>query len=131
MAEFEIRVAGPYAEGLARSLVEQMHEEFGGEYALRRDEEPDDGEPRRVDPTTIAVISLVVSLPGAVLATVQLAERMKLAQKWKSLRAWASEHLQEGQQLKISGPNLSPRALVEAEAGEVIDAAIEAERSDT
>ncbi len=126
MAVFNIRVTGPQADLLTRELAERLKDEFGGQYEPQHVEagEPDG---TKVDP--VAVAALVLSIPGSILATVQLGERMELAKKWKALRAWVQARLAEGQQLELSGPGLEPRALAEAEASDVIDAAVEAERS--
>lgn len=123
-------ISGPDAENLARELAQRLHDELGGDFSPRLETAADSGEAQRIDPMTVAIASLVISIPSALLATVQLAERMKLVERWKALRAWAQQRLEDGQRVEISGDALAPKALTEAEPGEVIDAAIRAEQDD-
>lgn len=125
MSELSIRITGPHAETLARELAERLHAELGGEYVPRPATAPEGGEVQRTDP--VAVAALILSIPGTLLAVVQLADRLALVEKWKALRAWVSQRLEDGQRMEIEGETLLPKALAEAEPGELIDAAIAAE----
>lgn len=127
MSELRVRVSGPDAETLARELVERLRAELGGEYVLRPAGTPASGEAQRADP--IAVAGLILAIPGAVLAAVQLGDRLNVVEKWRRVRAWVAERLADGQQVEIEGDGLAPKALTEAEPGEVIDAAIAAEEN--
>ena len=129
MSQFNIRVSGPEAKQLATDLSRRLAEDLGGEYLPRELEANERSEDtHRADP--VAVAALIISIPSGILATIQLAERMELVSKWRALRAWAQDRLGEGQRLELEGPGLEPRALPEAEASEVIDAAISADQGD-
>ena len=127
VSDLSITISGPEAEGLAHELAQRLQKEFGGEYTPRPLPVVDSDE-RKVDPVTLAALSIVIALPGAVLSTMQLAERMKVVEKWSALRAWLQQRLMADQKVEISGETLPPKALTEAEPGEVIDTASEGEK---
>ena len=128
MSELRIRITGPDADALSRELAARLHAELGGDYVPRpaTELETEPGEAQRADP--IAVAGLILAIPGAVLAAVDLAARLKLVEKWKALRAWVAQRIEAEQRVEIEGETLLPKALTEAEPGEVIDAAIRAEK---
>lgn len=125
MSELRIHVTGPDAEALARELAEHLHATLGGAYVPRPAGATTPAEAQRADP--VAVAGLVLAIPGAVLAAVQLADRLKVVERWRRVRAWVAERLADGQQVEIEGDALAPKALTEAEPGEVIDAVMAVE----
>jgi hypothetical protein len=89
------QLEGPRSEALASELSELVEAEFG--------ERPAPATPRQGretletyrGPDPLAVTAVVLAVPGAILATVDLAERLKLKQKVDRLIAWAKEKLKD------------------------------------
>jgi hypothetical protein len=77
--EIRATVNGPNQQQLADVLQASLAEAFGRE--VRREKIDPDGEPVRDPATTIALIALVLSLPGAINELLTLAERAKLKQR--------------------------------------------------
>ena len=79
-SELELCLKGPDAERLAAELSDFMAAELG--VRPRRSaaaKPPADAVMRSVDP--VAVAGLILSIPGAVLATADLAERLEVKKK--------------------------------------------------
>ena len=77
-----IRIDGPNAEAIAAEvepLLAEAFQETPTRKAMPREQATD-----RADP--IAVTALILSIPGVVLATLDLAERAKLAERIERLR---------------------------------------------
>ncbi|EDM77956.1 hypothetical protein PPSIR1_19144 [Plesiocystis pacifica SIR-1] len=127
MSTLRIRVTGPGADKLAKELAERFADNFGEEVVLAPEHAAAQNTVRG-DP--VAVAALILSIPGAVLATIDLAERMKVAAKWRALQGWVRGRLESGQAVEIDGLGVEPKALTEAEVSEVVDAAIELKKSE-
>jgi hypothetical protein len=74
--------AGPNRDAIASALQDFLRAEFGGE--VRREEQVAEDVPTR-EGTALAVIAIVLALPGAINQLVTLAERAKLKQRLDAL----------------------------------------------
>ena len=81
--DIKATASGPNQQALADGLQASLTEAFGQQ--VRREARAPDGEPVRDAGTTIALIALALSLPGAINELVTLAERAKLKQRLGSL----------------------------------------------
>jgi hypothetical protein len=81
--EIEATASGPNQQRIADVLQASLTEAFGQD--LRRVERAPNGETVRDAGTTIALIALALSLPGAMNELVTLAERAQLKQRLGSL----------------------------------------------
>lgn len=77
----EIRLSGPAAETLSRPTKDFLRTISGEEPESRRSV-PGDGA-LRGDP--VAIAALILSVPGAILATLDLVERARLAQRIRKM----------------------------------------------
>jgi hypothetical protein len=77
--EITATASGPNQEQLVEVLRVSLAQTFGQD--ARREDRAPDGEPVRDAGTTIALIALILSLPGAINELVTLAERAKLKQR--------------------------------------------------
>ena len=126
MSDLEFHLQGEQAATTAAALETFFAETFGAE--IRRESPPplaNGGAEKAVDP--IAVAALVLSIPGALLATVDLAERLHLKQKVERLIALARREWREhGTRIWLRRRNATPLALDEIEPADVLDAADQA-----
>jgi len=100
--DLEFFIEGPGAPALAEELSELIQTEFG--HSPGRSipgSSAGTGEPERLNPTAIAAAALIVSLPGAAVATLDLAQRLKLREKCDRLIAWAGEKAADGEDSSI------------------------------
>jgi len=91
MADIEIYLQGDEAEAQAHALHTLLSE------VVPQLPEPKAARPKAVDrdatrsPDLVAVATLVISIPGAVLATWDLAQRLQLPEKLRELKAgWSA-----------------------------------------
>ena len=118
----EIRATanGPNQQAVADTLQASLGETFG--QLIRREKIAPDGEPVRDAGTTIALIALALSLPGAINELITLAERAKLKERLGRLldRVRGTAGPQDTVTLQIGdGP---PIDLKGADAAEVLEA---------
>lgn len=123
MSEVAIEIHGPQAESLAAELEALLQEELGE--TGRRVQAPMAAAGTKADP--VAVAALVISLPSAILATMDLAKRLDLVPRVQRLLAWARGKAGSGTELTLITSRKSLR-LAEASADEVMDACAEADR---
>lgn len=99
--KFYLQGAG--AEQAAQDLARFLGQEYDTTPAVHNNaSSADAGEPRRIDPATgIALAGLVLSIPGAILAAVDLADRIKKRKKADRLIQWARQKRQSSPQLQI------------------------------
>jgi hypothetical protein len=118
--EITATASGPNQQVIADELQAALAETFA--QAVRREERAPDGQ-RRLDPATmIALIALIVSLPGAFNELVSLAERPKLKQRLGSLleRVRGTAGAEDTVTLQIgNGPPIDLKA---ADAAKVLEA---------
>ncbi len=81
------RLQGPDRDALAEALSAKLREDFEAAPELAPAREPDRPLTRSTGP--VAVATLILTIPGAVWATVDLAERAKLVPKLRALIDWA------------------------------------------
>ena len=99
-SEIKLYVQGAGAEQAAQDLARLLGEEYDTTPAVHNNaSSADTGEPRRIDPAT--GIALVLSIPGAILAAVDLADRIKKRKKADRLIQWARQQRQSSPQLQI------------------------------
>ncbi len=86
MADIKIYVQGEGAETLAHALHMQLSEVIPQLPTLKA--AGPEGTDRRVtrSPDAVAVATLVITIPGAILATWDLAQRLQLPEKLRALR---------------------------------------------
>ena len=123
MSEVAIEIHGPQAESLAAELEALLQEELGE--TGRRVQTPTTAASTKADP--VAVAALVISLPGALLATMDLAKRLDLVPRLQRLLAWARSKAGSETELTLITSRKSLR-LAEASADQVMDACAEADR---
>jgi len=122
MSDLEFHLQGAQAATTAAALETFFAETFGAE-AHRESPPPHaiGGAEKAADP--IAVATMVLSIPGALLATVDLAERLKLKQKVERLIALARREWREhGTRIWLRRRNATPLALDEIEPAAILDA---------
>jgi len=78
----EISIAGPNTQVLAAEVEAFLAEAF--QQTPERRTPPEDRMPRRGDP--LAVAALILAVPGAITATLDLAQRARLAERIDRLR---------------------------------------------
>jgi hypothetical protein len=118
--EITATASGPNQEQLAEILRVSLAQTFGQD--ARREDRAPGGEPVRDAGTTIALIALILSLPGAINELVTLGERAKFKQRLGSLleRARGTAGAEDTVTLQIGdGP---PIDLKGADAAKVLDA---------
>lgn len=84
MSTLRFLIEGPGAEAAAEDLKQDLLEILGAEAVPESLPPPEPGE-RATDP--IAVAGLILAIPGAILAVMDLAERLRLKQKLTQLIA--------------------------------------------
>lgn len=84
-----VRIGGPNAESLAEEVEVFLSAAF--DETTTRQVEAADADQRRDDP--VAMAALLLSIPGALLAALELAERAKLAERVSRLRRRLAESL--------------------------------------
>jgi hypothetical protein len=102
-SEIKLYVQGACAEEAARELSRLIAEVYDTNPEIRsHDASTGPGEPRKIDPATgIAIAGLVLSIPGAIMTALDLAERIKKRKKADRLIQWARQKRQSTPQLKI------------------------------
>jgi hypothetical protein len=124
VADFQLVITGDRAAERAAELEEQMRAIWpsaGVDWsAVRQANAP---EPTRTEALEIA--TFVLAIPSAVLAAMDIAERVKLADKLKKLLAWA-----RGKPIQARLPGGRELLLEEGDPGEWIDIAVDVESTD-
>lgn len=96
MPDITLRLTGPKAREWAAELEAIAEEHLGGidlESQQAVSEEKRGGAGHRDPETTVAVVTLLLTVPPAVLATLDVLERRKtLRGLWKALKGWASKN---------------------------------------
>lgn len=126
MSDLKFHLQGPQSDATAAALEAYFAETFGETARRENLPMPAPGETQKAaDP--IAVAALILSIPGALLATVDLAERLQLKQKVERLIALARREWREhGTRIWLQRRNATPLALDEIEPADVLGAANEA-----
>jgi len=126
MSDLEFHLQGAQAATTAAALETFFAETFGAEIRRENPPPPAVGKAEKaVDP--IAVAALVLSIPSALLATMDLAQRLQLKQKVDRLIALARREWREhGTRIWLRRRNATPLALDEIEPAAVLDAAEQA-----
>ncbi len=120
MADLEFHIEGEQAETTAVELQALIGEQFGRE--SRRVSAPTSGREReKSDP--LAVAAVILAVPPAILATVELAERLAIKDKAQRLIDFArSRHRQHGTRIWLKRANrIEPLLLDEAKLSELLD----------
>lgn len=126
MSDLKLHLQGSQTEATATALEAFFAETFG-EPARRESPLPPPVSEAAKAADPIAVAALVLSIPGALLATVDLAERLQLKQKIERLIALARREWREhGTRIWLRRRDATPLALDEIEPAEVLDAADQA-----
>lgn len=123
MSDLKFHLQGPQSGATAAALETFFAETFDAKARRENPRIPPSGETEKAaDP--IAVAALILSIPGALLATVDLAERLQLKQKVERLIALARREWREhGTRIWLQRRNAAPLALDEIEPADVLDAA--------
>jgi len=98
-ATIQFRCVGPEQDQLAAELARRLTETFGVEPAPAPHRPPAKRVTRGADP--VAVAAMILAIPGAVAATVDLAQRARLIPKLRQLIAWARELRRANPQSRI------------------------------
>ncbi|MBI3269774.1 MAG: hypothetical protein HYZ53_12180 [Planctomycetes bacterium] len=125
MPDVRFQIQGEDAEAVAGELSEQIRGLFG-ESPARSSGGVSPGAAREggkgVDP--VAVAALVLSIPGAILATMDLAQRLQAAERVRKLIAWAKERLPRAKaKIDFLPPAGGAQPLQAVDAGAILDAA--------
>jgi hypothetical protein len=125
MGEPTIEITGPEAEEAEHELQALLRETFGEEgRRLAAPEAETSG--RKIDATTLALIAIGLSIPKAILETIDLAEKMKLVERIKRLLAWAKGRGKSGTRIALVSAKGTSVELATAEPADVIAALSEA-----
>ena len=103
MGEPTIEITGPDAEEAGHEVQALLRETFGEE-GRRLASPVVDAVGRKIEPTTLALIAIGLSLPGAIDKTLDLAARMKLVEWSKRLVAWAKGRGNTGTRIALVSP---------------------------
>ena len=123
--EFEFRFDGPQAEADAQVLAGFLAKEFPDWHARVSRSQPPAKPPGTKDAAlTVAIIALIVALPGALNDGLDLADRLKLTPKFERLIAWARERRARGQKNPFLAlpPHGTPVPLDQAKPAQLLDA---------
>jgi hypothetical protein len=123
MSEFRFRVRGEQAESVAEELAGLLGDELKQRVPVTREPSADAAQGTRGDP--VAVATLVLSIPCAVLATVDLVERVRKAETLRKLVAWARQRRSAA--VEVTGPTGRVQQLAEADPGELLDEAAQSQ----
>ena len=124
MADIRFYVEGSDASEVARALEDHFEQEFGARPKRRSAPQPRPapGQPERGDP--VAVAALILSIPAAVLATMDLAERVQLKAKIERLVVFMREELKgRSGSVVLEVPSGRRLKIDQASAAEIMDAA--------
>jgi hypothetical protein len=127
MGEPRIEIHGAEAEEVARELQALLEAEFGERVERLSAQEPgtEDG-PTRADPWVVAQV--ILGIPPAILAVMDIAKRIELTAKVKRILAWTKQR--GGAKGRIGLISAKGRSvdLEKAEPGEVVEALVEKDR---
>jgi hypothetical protein len=119
MGEPMIEITGPEAEEAGRELQALLRETFGEEG--RRIATPEaDTSGRKIDPATLALVTFIVALPGAIRNTLDLAEKMKLIERIQRLIAWARGRGKSGTRIALVSSSGTSVDLTQVEPADVV-----------
>jgi predicted Zn-dependent peptidase len=98
-----IHVQGDGAEEVAQELSDLITDIYDTKPAVNNNaSSANAGETRKIDPATgIALAGLVLSIPSAIMAALDLADRIKKRKKAERLIQWARQKQQSTPQLQI------------------------------
>lgn len=136
-ASLEIHIRGPNAQALAIRLRAEWAAQFGTEHvALTATKTVQDGDVERIDLETAAqvaaLISCVLAVPSAILATMELTQRMKLTQRLQPLLDDLRRTMDEvtaDMTIEVHPPGKPPISPQEATPEIILDAAEKAQRN--
>ena len=115
------QIEGPDAKELADELQGVLAREFGS-WPVRREQARPPGPGEEVRGDTLDLITLLVGIPSGVLATWDLATRLKMKEKAQNLLAWASGRLARGGRILLHRPGGSAVPLDCARVDEIVNA---------
>ena len=121
-SETLFHIDGPHLSEIADELAQLIERQFGVSPKRVRSESTgsSDSDTERTDP--VAVASLVLAVPSAIVATLTLAERLELKKKVDGLISWAKERVRERLEVRIVVSRRGRSVpLDSAEPGEIID----------
>jgi hypothetical protein len=127
MGEPTIEISGPEAEDAGRELQALLREAFGEE-GRRRATAPTQAPGQKIEPATLDLIMIAMTIPGTLLATIDLTGRMKLVEKAKRLIAWAEGRRKTGTRIAVVSPKGTSVDLARAEPADVVAALTEENR---
>jgi len=125
-AYLRLSIEGPGTEKVAEELSMLMEEEFGQRPAqIAREQKQNEARPTRDMATILALGSIILSVPAAVLATLDLVERMRKKPKADRLVAWAQQQWEKDPMTTISiiSPDGLAVQLHRTTGAELLDAA--------
>ena len=121
---FQLRVEGPDSEKTAQALSDFLEKEFDYRPNLlsKKQSQLDEADQTKVDP--VAIGALILALPGAILATVDLIERMKKKKKIDRLIEFTQQKAKANPGINISivTPKGISIRLDVAESSQILDA---------
>ncbi len=122
--DLQMRIEGPDAERLAAELAEVLEAEFGTPPQRRPIGALQD---LNRDADSLAVVAIVLAVPGSLLAAANLAQRLELKTKIDRLLAWVRGKAPDGTPNRIEVLNGDGRAqrLDQAETEDVVDIAVQ------
>ena len=89
MNQLHLQIQGPNAQQLSDELAKLIEQELGKQPPLPSS--ITDEAHKSFDPTTLAVLAIVLATPGFINETMKLSERMKLAQKFQTIIDWCKQ----------------------------------------
>lgn len=125
MPDLKFHLQGSQTDATAAALETFFSETFGENARLESLQRPAGGETEKTDP--IAVAALILSIPSALLAAMDLAARLQLKEKVARLISLARrEWTEHGTRIWLQRRDATPLALDEAQPADILDAAEQA-----
>jgi hypothetical protein len=113
-----IRIEGPNATALATEAEAFLRDAL--QETPERTVVPPEQTPTRADP--LAVAALLLSVPGAILATLDIAERLKLAERFDRFLATVKARADNADRIQLCTGGEPALDLVRADRDQVMDA---------